>query len=77
LTGLGNEAKIFVDDRNSYLTTVSYLDKRWTYHMQQIMAILLLNGDKVMRISDEGRLMITVKSPNGIYNYILQGTTNT
>ena len=77
LTGLGNEAKIFVNDRDSYLTTVSYLDKRWTYYMQQIMAILLLNGDKVMRISDEGRLMITVKSPNGIYNYILQGTTNT
>ena len=45
--------------------------------MPQILAIQLLDGDKVMRISDEGRLMITVKSPNGIYNYILQGTEKT
>ena len=77
LTGAENQVKIFVNDRDSYLMPVSYLDKRWAYSVPQILAIQLLDGDKVMRISDEGRLMITVKSPNGIYNYILQGTEKT
>lgn len=77
LTGAENQVKLFVNDRNSYLMPVSYLDKRWTYNVPQILAIQLLNGDKIMRISDEGRLMITVKSPNGIYNYILPGTEKT
>ena len=77
LTGAQNHVKLFVNNRNSYLMPVSHLDKRWAYNVPQILAIQLLDGDKVMRISDEGRLMITVKSPNGIYNYILQGTEKT
>jgi len=78
LTNTENEAKIYVNNRNSYITVVGHLDKRWTYNVPQILAIILLESaeesQKVMRISDEGRLMISIKSPNGIYNYILQGT---
>jgi len=73
LTGADNEVKLLVSDRNSYALPVGFLNKKWIYPMAQILAIQLLPGDKVMRISDEGRLMITVKSPNGIYNYILEG----
>jgi len=74
LTNTNNEAKIFDVDRESYLTPVSYLNKRWIYPTHQVLRILQLEGDKVIRISDEGHMMITVKSPNGIYNYTFNGT---
>lgn len=38
---------------------------------QQVMAILGLVGDKVMRISDEGAMQITVDSGIAVYEYIL------
>lgn len=74
LTSTNNEVKIFDTDREGYLTPVAYLDKRWIYPTHQVLRILQLQGDKVIRISDEGHMMITVRSPNGIYNYIFNGT---
>lgn len=73
LTGGGNEVKIYNDNRKGYLTPMAYLEKRWIYPIHQVLRILQLVGDKVMRVSDEGQMMITVRSPNGIYNYIITG----
>ena len=39
--------------------------------MKQVISILDLTGDKVMRISDDGATQITVNSGIAEYNYIL------
>ena len=73
LTGSGNEAKIYNIDRKSYLTPVAYLENRWIYPTHQVLRIFQLVGEKTFKVSDEGKMMITVKSPNGIFNYIFNG----
>jgi len=47
------------------------LKRAWSWPAQQVMNILALTGDKVMRISDDGAAQITVDSGIAIYNYIL------
>jgi len=41
------------------------------YSVQAILGILNLNGDKVMKFSNDGVVMITVDSGLAVYNYIL------
>jgi hypothetical protein len=43
----------------------------WSWPVQQVMQILGLAGDKTMKISDAGAMMITVDSGMVEYNYIL------
>ena len=43
----------------------------WSWPVQQVMQILALDGDKTMRISDQGAMQITVDSGLAEYNYIL------
>jgi hypothetical protein len=43
----------------------------WTWDVQQVLAILNLNGDCVMKISDQGAMQIVIDSGLGEYSYIL------
>ena len=43
----------------------------WTYPVAQVQAILNLDGQATMSLSDQGAMQITVDSGMGTYNYIL------
>jgi hypothetical protein len=47
------------------------LKNEWAWPVAQVMAILNLDGDKVMRISDQGAMQIAVDSGLAQYEYIL------
>ena len=47
------------------------LKHAWSWPVKQVISILDLTGDKVMRISDDGATQITVNSGIAEYNYIL------
>ena len=47
------------------------LKNEWAWPVSQVMAILNLDGDKVMRISDQGAMQIAVDSGLAQYEYIL------
>lgn len=47
------------------------LKHTWSWPVVQVMSILNLDGDKTMKISDEGAMQITVNSGLAEYNYIL------
>lgn len=47
------------------------LKSTWSWPVVQIMSILALSGNKTMKISDSGAMMITVDSGLAEYNYIL------
>jgi hypothetical protein len=47
------------------------LKHSWAWPVKQIISILDLTGDKVVRISDDGAAQITVNSGIAEYNYIL------
>lgn len=47
------------------------LKSTWSWPVNQVMAILALDGDKTMRIADAGAMQITVDSGLAEYNYIL------
>ena len=47
------------------------LKRTWSYPIKQVISILDLTGDKVMKISDDGAAQITVDSGLAVYEYIL------
>jgi len=47
------------------------LKHTWAWPVVQVMQILNLSGDKTMKISDQGAMMITVDSGLALYDYIL------
>jgi len=47
------------------------LKRTWSWPAKQFASIMDLNGDKVVRISDDGAAQITVDSGLAVYNYIL------
>lgn len=47
------------------------LKHAWSWPVKQVIGILDLHGDKVMKISDDGAAQITVNSGIAEYNYIL------
>lgn len=51
------------------------LKRSWAWPVQKVISILALTGDKVMRISDEGAMQITVDSGLAVYNYTLPAQT--
>lgn len=51
------------------------LTKAWSWPLSAVISILSLNGDKMIRFSDEGAAQITVDSGLAIYNYILPAQT--
>lgn len=51
------------------------LKQTWSWPVSQVMSILNLDGDKVMKIADAGAMMITVNSGLASYDYILPAQT--
>ena len=51
------------------------LKQLWSWPISQVISILNLDGDKVMKISDQGAMMITVNSGLASYDYILPAQT--
>jgi len=51
------------------------LANTWSWPARQVISILDLTGDKIMRISDEGAAQITVDSGLALYNYTLPAQT--
>ena len=49
----------------------SVLKRAWAYPKAQVISILDLTGDKMVKISDDGAAQITVNSGIAEYNYIL------
>jgi hypothetical protein len=47
------------------------LKQVWSWPISQVLNILSLDGDKVMKIADAGAMMITVNSGLASYDYIL------
>lgn len=47
------------------------LKNEWAWPVAQVLAVLGLNGDKTMRISDQGAMQISVDSGLATYDYIL------
>jgi len=47
------------------------LKHSWSWPKSQLISILDLVGDKVIKISDEGAMQVTVDSGIAVYNYIL------
>lgn len=47
------------------------LKQNWTWPVSQVISILNLDGDKTMKISDAGAMMISVDSGLAEYEYIL------
>ena len=75
LTDTGKNVIIRNKETNGYRFPIAYLDKEWTYNTPHINAVLEMTGDKTFRISDEGKLMITVKTKYGLYSYIFMPLT--
>ena len=51
------------------------LKRSWSWPVKQVISILDLTGDKIVRISDDGAAQITVNSGIAEYNYILPAQT--
>lgn len=51
------------------------LKQTWSWPVAQVMSILNLDGDKVMKIADAGAMMISVNSGLANYDYILPAQT--
>lgn len=51
------------------------LKRSWNYPAVQVSSILSSNGDKTMKISDDGAMQITVDSGLAVYNYIIPAQT--
>ena len=60
LTEIGLPVIIKNSDKNGHLMPVGFLEKRWTYSAPALAALLELEGDKVVRISDEGKIKIQI-----------------
>lgn len=58
-----------------FQANVPKLKQTWSWPVQQVLAILNLDGDKTMKIADAGAMMITVDSGLATYDYILPAMT--
>jgi hypothetical protein len=72
------DLKFFFGDHSSHAGNFVFhpgvsgqLKRTWSWPAKQFASIMDLNGDKVIRISDDGVAQITVNSGLAVYNYIL------
>jgi hypothetical protein len=72
------DLKFFFGDHSSHAGNFVFhpgvsgqLKRTWSWPAKQFASIMDLNGDKVIRISDDGVAQITVDSGLAVYNYIL------
>lgn len=74
----GNKLKFFFGDATSHAGDFVFRDgvtgtlsKSWNFPIAQVIGILSLNGDKTMRISDDGVMEISIDTGIAEYNYKL------
>ena len=74
----GNDVKFKFGDASTHAGEFIFatgipgkLKNEWAWPVAQVMAILNLSGDKIMRISDQGAMQIAVDSGLANYEYIL------
>ena len=74
----GSDLKFYFGDHSTHSGAFVFqhdvggqLKRAWSWPVTQVMSIMSLTGDKVMRISDDGAAKITVDSGIAVYNYIL------
>lgn len=77
-----NSLKIFFGDANTHEGSFIFqtgitgkLKQNWTYPIGMFKDILALDGDKTLKISDEGVMLITIDSGIAIYNYYIPAQT--
>ena len=51
------------------------LKRAWSWPVKTVIGILDLAGDKIMKISDDGAIMIVVDSGLAVYDFILPAQT--
>jgi hypothetical protein len=74
----GTNLKFFFGDHSTHSGEFVFqsdisgaLKRAWSWPVKQVIGILDLTGDKIMKISDDGAAQITVNSGIAEYNYIL------
>jgi hypothetical protein len=77
-----NDIKMYFGDHSTHAGNFVFqsdvsgkLTKQTSYPVAIVIAILNLPGDKTMKISDNGVMMITVDSGLGLYEYIIPAQT--
>lgn len=77
-TGGTNDLVFYFGDANTHAGKFVFqhgvegnLTHAWTYPVAQVQAILNLDGDATMSLSDQGAMQITVDTGLAEYNYIL------
>lgn len=78
----GTDLKVYFGDANTHegnfvlqAGITGKLRQNWTYPVQQFISILNLDGDKTVKISDDGVVLINVDSGLAIYNYYIPAKT--
>lgn len=79
----GTDLKFFFGDHSSHAGNFVFqaditgsLTKEWSWPVSAVISILNLAGDKIIRISNEGAIKITVDTGLATYSYILPAHTN-
>lgn len=77
-----NDIKMYFGDHSTHAGNFVFqsdvsgkLSKQTSYPVAIVIAILNLPGDKTMKISDNGVMLITVDSGLGLYEYIIPAQT--
>lgn len=73
-----NDLKFYFGDHSTHAGNFVFqpevsgaLKRAWAWPVAQVISILGLTGDKVMKISDDGAMQITVDSGLAVYTYTL------
>lgn len=74
----GSDLKFYFGDHSTHSGAFVFqhnvdgqLKRAWSWPVVQVMSILSLSGDKVMKLSNDGAAQITVDSGLAVYKYIL------
>jgi hypothetical protein len=74
----GDALKVYFGDANSHEGSFVFqagiagkLRQNWTYPVSQFISILNLDGDKTIKFSDDGVILITVDSGLAVYDYFV------
>lgn len=76
------DLKFYFGDHSSHAGDFTFatgisgsLSKAWSWPISTVTSIFALPGDKILRISDEGAMQITVDSGIAVWNYIIPAQT--
>ena len=76
------DLKFYFGDHSSHAGDFTFasgisgsLSKAWSWPISTVISILTLPGDKILRISDDGAMQITVDSGIAVWNYTIPAQT--